>query len=64
MARMETGESEMYLAAIVVNWSAVSSLCTVILLTYSLPALLVGLVVLFRLAPEKDRAQQGTQAGK
>lgn len=55
------GESNMTFAAIVVNWSQVSSLCTVILLTYSLPALLVGLVMLFRFAPEKDRAQQAIQ---
>lgn len=48
----------MNLAAIVMDWSAVSSLCTVILLTYSLPALLVGLFVLLRLTPERDRAQQ------
>ncbi len=54
----------MNFAAIVVDWSAVSSLCTVILLTYSLPALLVGLVVFFRLTPEKDRAQQSTEVKK
>jgi hypothetical protein len=48
----------MNFAWIVVDWSAVSSLCTVIALTYSLPALLVGLVMLLRLRPERDKAQQ------
>lgn len=52
------GASEMNFAWIVVDWSAVSSLCTVIALTYSLPALLVGLVMLLRLRPERERAQQ------
>ena len=54
----------MNFAWIVVNWSAVSSLCTVIALTYWLPALLVGLVVLLRLTPEKERAQQPIDGSK
>ncbi len=49
---------------IVIDWSAISSLCTVIALTYWLPALLVGLVVLFRMTPDKERAQQTLNGSK
>ncbi len=54
----------MNFAWIVIDWSAVSSLCTVIALTYWLPALLVGLVVLLRLTPEKANAQQTIDGSK
>ncbi len=54
----------MNFAWIVVNWSAVSSLCTVIALTYSLPALLVGLVLLLRPALLGERAQQTLDGSK
>ena len=48
----------MNFAWLMVDWSAVSSLCTVIVLTYSLPALAVGLVLLLRPAPVQQRTQQ------
>lgn len=52
-------------AWVVVDWSAVSSLCTVIALTYSLPALLVGLVLLLRRpVPAGERAQQSYDGSK
>jgi hypothetical protein len=47
----------MNFAWMMVDWSAVSSLCTVIALTYSLPALAVGLVLLLRPVLAKERAQ-------
>ncbi len=54
----------MSFAWILLDWSAVSSLCTEIALTYWVPALLVGLVVLFRMTPEKQRAQQTIDGSK
>ncbi len=48
----------------IVNWSAVTSLCTVIALTYSLPALLVGLVLLLRPVLAQERAQQTIDRSK
>jgi hypothetical protein len=52
-------------AWVVIDWSAVSSLCTVIALTYSLPALLVGLVLLLRRpALAKESAQQTIDRSK
>lgn len=52
-------------AWVVIDWSAVSSLCTVIALTYSLPALLVGLVLLLRRpAPAGESAQQTIHRSK
>jgi len=54
----------MNFAWIVADWSAVSSVFTVIALTYWLPALLVGLVVLIRLTPERERVQQTLDGSK
>ncbi len=54
----------MNFASVVVNWSAFSSLCTVIALTYSLPALLVGLVLLLRPVLAGERAQQTEDGSK
>jgi hypothetical protein len=54
----------MNFAWMMVDWSAVSSLCTVIALTYSLPALVVGLVLLLRPVLAQERAQQTIDRSK
>lgn len=54
----------MNFAWMMVDWSAVSSLCTVIALTYSLPALVVGLVLLLRPVLAQERAQQTIDGSK